>query len=192
MPLLQGEDSVNASGETASDFYCFYTDGNYANGTVTIALFPGKSYVGITVTASSIDGADVFDIENGDGTPEQAPYFVSNARPPNLNLPTLYANMSTMPAVRLALTQAGIPRTSYYLWQADWNNRDAVPAGYDMAQWQNTVPFDRDVAYDYVFRKTGYPAKQVGTVRSHTTGGTATVYTVDGGQTWFFHKPEAF
>jgi len=36
------------------------------------------------------------------------------------------------------------------------------------------------------------PARQVGKVHSDTTGGTATVYSVDGGQTWTFRKPAGF
>jgi hypothetical protein len=195
--VLQGEDSVTASAESAAAFYCFYSAGGFANGTATKAKFPGKLYMGITPTVSDIAGADTLDIENGDATNEDAVTFVKNAKPPNLNLPTLYTSESNVAALKSTLTAAGIARSRYYLFQADWNDKDSVPAGVDIAQYENTVPYDKDVAYSYVFKALNapvktVPAKQTGTVHSDTTGGNAKVYSVDGGQTWLFHKPAGF
>jgi hypothetical protein len=159
MTILQGEDSVNAALETNSDFLCFYSAGSFANGTATKAKFPGKLYMGITPSVSEIPGADTLDIENGDATPAQAPTFVINAKPPNLNLPGLYASESNIAAVVSACSNAGIPRSHYYLFQADWNDKDSIPAGIDIAQYENTVPYDKDVAYSYVFKALNTPPK---------------------------------
>lgn len=149
--LLQGEDSVNAALETASAFLCFYSAGSFANGTATKAKFPGKLYMGITPSIAEIPGADTLDIENGDATNADAPTFVDMAKPPNLNLPGLYTSLSNVPALQAVLTAKGIKRDQYYLFQADWDDKDSVPAGADIAQYENTVPYDKDVAYAYVF-----------------------------------------
>jgi hypothetical protein len=196
--LLQGEDSVTASAESTAAFYCFYSAGGFANGTASKADHPGKLYMGITPTVSDIAGADTLDIENGDATNEDAVTFVKTAKPPNLNLPTLYTSESNVNALMNVLATAGVKRSEYYLFQADWNDKDSIPAGVDIAQYENTVPYDKDVAYAYVFKayntpvKPTVPAKQTGTVHSDTTGGNAKVYSVDGGQTWLFHKPAGF
>jgi hypothetical protein len=194
LTLLQGEDSVTASAESSAAFYCFYSAGGFSNGTATKADHPGKLYIGITPTVSDIAGADCLDIENGDAVNEDAITFVKEAKPPNLNLPTLYTSESNVNALINTLTTAGVKRSEYYLFQADWDDKDSVPSGCDLAQYENTVPYDKDVAYAYIFKayNVSEPAKQIGTVYSATTGGHATVYSVDGGQTWLFHKPAGF
>jgi len=192
MSVLQGEDSTTATTETSSDFYCYYTTGDFETASSAVkAKFPGKKYIGITTNYANIAGADVLDVENGAAIVDDAIDFVKDAKPPNLNLPTIYIEEANIAELKTTLTNAGIARDKYYLFQADWNDKDSVPSGVDIAQYENTSAYDKDVANSYVF-KTPLPEKQIGTVHSETTGGNATVYSVDGGQTWTFHKPEGF
>lgn len=192
MTVLQGEDSTTATTETNSDFFCYYSEGDYEAASIAVKTkFPGKKYVGITTNYANITGADVLDVENGAASVEDAADFVKNAKPPNLNLPTIYIEQSNISALESTLTSGGIKRAEYYIFQADWDDKDTVPAGVDMAQYENTAAYDKDVANAYVF-KPEFPEKQIGTVHSETTGGNATVYSVDGGQTWTFKKPEGF
>jgi hypothetical protein len=158
MATLQGYDSVSASGMPDDGaFYCFYSAGAFANGTAVKADHPSKLYLGITPTLSNVAGADCLDIENGDATPADAPSFVKSAQPPNLNLPALYASESNIAAINSACSAAGISRDKYYLFQADWNDADSLPAGVDIAQYENTPEYDKDIAASYVFKGSTPP-----------------------------------
>lgn len=161
LTLLQGEDSVTAADETASAFFCFYSAGTFANGTATKARFPGKLYMGITPSIKFIPGADTLDVETGDAVNADAATFVEMAKPPNLNLPGLYTSLDNVPALQAALTARGIGRNRYYLFQADWDDKDSIPAGVDIAQWANTTAYDKDVAYAYVFKAYAPPPPPV-------------------------------
>jgi len=192
MTVLQGEDSTTAVSETSADFFCYYSEGDYESASIAVkAKFPGKKYIGITTNYANIVGADVLDVENGAAIIDDAIDFIKDAKPPNLNLPTIYIEESSVAELKTVLTDAGIARDKYYIFQADWDDKDSVPPGVDIAQYENTTAYDKDVANSYVF-KTTFPQKQIGTVHSKTTGGNATVYTVDGGQTWTFKKPKGF
>lgn len=148
--VLKGEDSVNAAAELPGlDVYCFYTDGRFANGTATKQRFPGKKYVGIT--PFNADFADCQDIETGDATPADFPAFVRNSKHPNIDKPMAYASLNVMPEVIKAAQDAGIPRSAYYLFVAEWTGVGHIPAGYDATQYASNSGFDSDLFYDYVF-----------------------------------------
>ena len=196
--VLAGADSVNAPAEpNGLAFFVFYTAGAYANGTATKQDHPGKLYLGLTPTISDIEGADGCDCEAGDLTVAEVATFIREAKPVNTNLPVVYISESGVAGLQAHLTSVGITRSDYYLFQADWDGVGSIPAGCDLAQYQDVGTFDRDSAYAYVFKAYAegpsvFPAKQIGTVHSNTTGGNARVWTVDGGQTWTFHEPAGF
>lgn len=148
---LRGQDSVAVTAMSSGlDVYCGYeahTIG-YANGGYTTmpqvySHFPGKKYVSV--------GRDCIDIEPGLASAGQAPAFFRAWKKVNTNKPVFYADASDMPSVIAALTNAGIARSSYYVWVAEWNNSSAIPSGYDGKQYASNNSFDSDVFYSYIF-----------------------------------------
>lgn len=149
-----GQDSVNPAGmQQGLAVYCGYKAGapgyrrgGFSNMPAIKSRFPGKKYLCV--------GTDCIDIETGLATPAEGPAFVRGWTKDNTNKPVLYANMSTMPAVKSALNSAGIPRSSYYLWVAIWNG-GPIPAGYDAIQNGSAQGFDSDLFEDYMWDGTG-------------------------------------
>jgi len=139
-------------------------------------------------------GVDCLDVEPGDANPSNAPAFVHGWTPVNTNKPVIYANGYNMSAIVSSLSKAGIARSAYYLWLADWDGAPSLPGGYDAKQYQSTSGFDADVFADYMF--TAPPAAiwplQLGSVGPMVTAlqtllnqlskqiGLATPLTVDG------------
>jgi hypothetical protein len=148
--VKNGEDSVNPAGmKPGLDVYCGYKAGapgyqrgGFSNMPAIKARFPGKLYLCV--------GTDCIDIEPGLATASQAPAFQKAWRKDNTNKPVYYASLSAMPAVKSALTGAGIARSDYYLWVAVWNH-GSIPAGYDAIQNGNAPGFDSDLFEDYMW-----------------------------------------
>jgi hypothetical protein len=144
-----GADSVDPGGmRQGLDVYCGYDaggpgyrNGGYSNMNAIKAMFPGKKYLCV--------GTDCIDIESGLASPDEAPGFVNGWKKDNTNRPVCYANGSTMPAVKSALS--GIDRNRYYLWLADPNGDPSVPSGYDGKQWEFAQGFDADSFYEYMW-----------------------------------------
>src|ERR1700691_3628438 len=76
-----------------------YTDGIYAWSQADWNLFPKSVHVTVTVNASN--EADVLDVENGDATPAQTEGWIRARKAAGVYIPTIYCNLSTIPAVRV-------------------------------------------------------------------------------------------
>lgn len=152
-----GADSVTASSEPADlAVYCYYASGTFANGTAVKADHPGKLYLGITTDYTVM--TDCYDVETGGGSAGDCPGFFRSWRPDNTNKPVFYASLSVMSSVVNALTAAGIKRSEYYLWEADWDGAGTIPAGYDAAQYRNTTGYDLDVFSAYMWGPLTLPS----------------------------------
>lgn len=140
-------DSVTpASLPSGAPLYAAYVDGLYANAPQVQARFPQARIA--TVAVSWTTRARVLDVENGDATPEQAPDWCAQtmADVPNDEL-TVYANASTMPAVRAAFTAAGVSLPQ--LFMADYDGIAVLPPGYVAKQYADMGPYDVSVCADY-------------------------------------------
>lgn len=94
--------------------------------------FPHAHKLSIAVNVG--EQAECLDIETGDAEPHDAPTFVRRERC-RVKRPCLYANRSTMPAVIQALNSAGIHRSEYRLWEADYTEVPHINQGVDACQW---------------------------------------------------------
>lgn len=112
-----------------------YDDGLYNDIAQLEREYPAHHHLSICVFAW--DNGDCLDIENGDATPAEAPGWVRRQHARGESRPCLYANESTMPAVKFHLDQAGIPRQSVRLWVAHYDGIAEVPAGYDAKQYSD-------------------------------------------------------
>jgi hypothetical protein len=173
-----------------------YVDG-FGGYEAAVARFGAANVVSISVQNTN---ADVADVENGAMTPADLPGWLARQYARGIMRPGIYCNQSTWPSVKAVV--GGNTRVSYWI-AAPGENGSAGPESIDGADavqnvWEGT--YDVSVCQPtWPWYKTPpappkpvYPAKQTGTVHSDTTGGNAKVYTVDGGQTWTFHKPIGF
>jgi len=110
-----------------------YVDGHWANYNELVRRFPNAHHVSIAVFPS--DDAMALDIETGDATPSQAPAWVRRQHARGVHRPILYANLSTMPAVREAIVNDHIGVHEVKLWVAHYNYQPHIPDGYDACQW---------------------------------------------------------
>lgn len=110
-----------------------YTSGSWPTYNEVVRRWPHAKHLSIAVNASH--DADCLDIETGDATPAEAPGWVHRQKRLGKQRPCLYANASTMPAVKSAIAREGIKRGDVRLWVADWTFRPHVPPGYDACQW---------------------------------------------------------
>jgi hypothetical protein len=111
-----------------------YVNGAFANYPQIVARTPHAHHLSISVRASG--DAECLDVETGDATPSEAPAWVRRQLARGVHTPVLYANASTMPAVRAALDAAGLHRSDYSLWVAHFDGIAQVPAGYDAKQYE--------------------------------------------------------
>lgn len=148
--VLRGQDSVSPGGmQHGQDVYAGYGGfSHFSNMGGIHARFPGKRYVVVDTHVSQVD---VYDIEPGGGSASEAPAFFHQWRPVNTNKPVFYASRSQIGSVVAALSSAGIARSRYYLWVAQWDGSSAIPGGYDAKQYGSNASFDSDVFYDYMF-----------------------------------------
>lgn len=115
-----------------------YINGKYQNYTEARAMFPHARHLGISVQGEI--AAECYDIENGDYEPEDAPRLLKLAQEKGMWRPCFYADLSNMPAVKLALK--GAPRKDVRLWVAAYNGTSLTTAallladGYDAHQFE--------------------------------------------------------
>lgn len=111
-----------------------YVNGAFANYSQIVLRTPHAHHLSISVRASG--DAECLDVETGDATPSEAPAWVRRRLARGVHTPVIYANASTMPAVRAALNGAGLHRSDYSLWVADFDGIAVVPAGFDAKQYE--------------------------------------------------------
>lgn len=140
-----------------------YTDGNFAWSSADWALFPRADHIKISAipgSATAMD-ADVADCETGDYNPASAAAWVREKRQRGYDRPTIYCNLSTCPAVRIA-TGTLLLGTDYDLWVADWTgspHQIVFPDGRKAASTQFSSPrggfYDESATYD-----SGWPHRK--------------------------------
>lgn len=144
-----GYDSINASAiPSNAQVVAGYVDGRFAWTAADWALFPNAAKVRIAVFASTNDGA-VLDVETGDATPQQAPGWCQMRRAAG-QIPTIYCNESTWPAVVSAFTSAGVPLPLW--WEALYDDVAQLPANAIAKQYTDNPPsnpYDTSVVADY-------------------------------------------
>ena len=165
-----------------------YVDG-FGGYDAAVSRFGANKVVSISVANHD---ADVADVESGAMSPDDLPGWLERQYARGVARPGVYCSLSVWPAVKAAV---GTRKVSY--WVADWRGSPFALAGADAVQYANGATYDSSLVQPTfpwypVAPKPVYPAKQTGSVHSDTTGGNAKVYTVDGGQTWTFHKPAGF
>jgi peptidoglycan hydrolase-like protein with peptidoglycan-binding domain len=153
--LLAGQDSVSPSGMNRGlSVYAGYGRGTYTNMQAVKQRFPGAKYLSVSPYVTV--GVDCLDVEPGDAVPADCPAFVRGWTKVNTVKPVIYANASSMPSVISNLSKAGIARSQYFLWVAEWDHNTAIPSQYDAKQYWSTSGYDADSFNDYMF--TGTPA----------------------------------
>lgn len=81
------------------------------------------------------------DVEPGDAPPALAGPWARGELTLGVK-PCIYANLSTMPAVKASL--AGLRRSQYFLWDADWTGTSHIDLGYDATQYTDHA-FNRNL-----------------------------------------------
>ncbi|HWU22989.1 MAG TPA: hypothetical protein VN088_15745 [Nocardioides sp.] len=126
-----------------------YVDAHYAWTAAHWARFPHAVRVRIAALATTDDG-DVLDCEPGNCTPAESVDWVLMRRRAGKD-PTVYCNQMDpgigWPAVRAAFKARGVPEPHY--WVADYDGKQAIPAGAIGKQYQNAGNYDLSVIADY-------------------------------------------
>lgn len=110
-----------------------YVGGNWPTYNSLLKAFPNAHHVSIAVNVS--EDAECLDVENGDATPSEAPTWVHRQHERHVERPILYANLSTMPAVKQALSSENVSRSNVRLWVAEYTYKPHIPPGFDACQW---------------------------------------------------------
>lgn len=132
----------------AAELVAGYVDGLYAWSLAEWALFPPPAeHVTIAVSAS-VNAGDVLDVETGDAAPDQTHDWIAMRRAAGLWRPTIYCNMSTVPAVRQGTGSLVLGR-DYDLWVADYDGSttDVYPLAV-AKQYRTTGSYDVSAVYD--------------------------------------------
>lgn len=147
-------DSVDLSQVPASPHaVACYIDGKYANEQEARRRFPHARI--LTISAVTEVPADCYDVENGDHRPETVPALVRLALDHGVWMPCVYADLSTMPLVKLHLAESGIDRRHVRLWVAYYNGAPDLPTGYDAHQFTDRAlgrNLDESICADTFFR----------------------------------------
>jgi hypothetical protein len=152
-----------------------YLNGTYAWSDSDWALFPNADHVTITVTASA-DIGDVLDVETGDASPDQTEAWIAMRKASGLWKPTIYCNLSTVPAVRKG-TGKYILGQDYDLWVAVYDGSTASPyAGCVAKQYESTPDYNLNEVYDvnWPYRTEPSPVPGVPSGFSQTPGESVT------------------
>lgn len=176
-----------------------YATGIYANISQMMVRFPVAPILTIDVTGTG--KAQCLDVESGDATVSQIDPWLSNyaLTGPVFSRPVVYMSLDYAKA-----SFPTAPPEGCWLWTAHYTGVEhycgpACGLAYtaDATQYSSTATLDTSVVNSAsltatTLAKVGIkvastpPMVQKGTVHSDTTGGTATVFSVDGGHTWLY------
>jgi hypothetical protein len=124
-----------------------YQVGPYHNCAEAHSRFPGAHLVSIDTYDTTVV-ARCLDVEPHDAIPSQAPGWVRAMESRGVHLPCIYADsyrMTMSGGVRYWLSRSGLVHgRDYLLWVAAWDNRPAVPPGYDGHQYASNSRVDHD------------------------------------------------
>lgn len=101
-----------------------YTSGLFTTFPTLEREFPHAYRLSIAV--SSRHDADCLDIEAHDAEPGDAPGWYVRQRARGLLKPVLYASLSVVPSVEVAMRNAGIARHQYKVWSAHYTGHPHV------------------------------------------------------------------
>lgn len=119
-----------------------YVDGRYAWTDEDWARHPSARAVRIAVFADTNDG-DVLDCETGDASAYECPSWITMRQSAGLEVPTIYCNLGTLPAV-----QAACEGLVYDLWLADWTGEPHIPDGAVACQYAAKTTYDVTLCSD--------------------------------------------
>lgn len=123
-----------------------YVNGLYTNFATIRTAFPNAVHVSIAVTA--VADAMVLDVETGDASPADAPWWCQRQRARG-QLPTVYCNLSTWPQVRSAFQTHGVAEPCW--WIADYDGVAQLSPGSVAKQYRSDTAqnLDYSVVADY-------------------------------------------
>ncbi len=127
------------------DLYAGYIDGRYANVDAMQARFPDKRVVRIAVFAGT-PGGEVYDVENGDLTPDQVPGVLKRERAAG-RYPTMYVNLSNWQACRDACAANGLTEPPW--WVAHYTQQAHLESGSVATQYGDPGPYDASLVEDF-------------------------------------------
>jgi hypothetical protein len=111
-------DSVTATDiPTDAEMVAGYIDGRYKWSDADWALFPHATKVTIA-TSSATQGANVYDVETQDLTPDEVPMVLTRERVAGRD-PSVYVNRENLPAVKAALRRELVSEPCYWLATLD-------------------------------------------------------------------------
>jgi Fibronectin type III domain len=140
-----------------AEMVAYYVDGIYAWTPEEIALFPHAVHVLIAISAGTNAGY-VLDVENGLASPDQTEGWIRMRKAAGVFRPTVYCNLSTVPAVR-AGTGAYVLGVDYDLWVADYDGLLAgVYPGEAAKQYTSDSSWDISEVYDAAWPHLHAPA----------------------------------
>lgn len=140
-PTVEQFDAVTLSQIPASAAaVAGYLSGSWPTFSQLAALFPHAIRVPVAIRAlpvyPSVAGRIVcLDVEPRDAAPDEAGAWARGELRIGVT-PCLYASLRNgMSAVIASLTAAGLQRSQYLLWDADWTNVAHLDPGFDATQW---------------------------------------------------------
>ena len=140
-----------------------YNDMNYAASYPQLcARFPGLHKLGRLVPIAVLAGtlARIYDLEPGNPmVPADVPDAIKRSRAAGIYRPGVYAEAPLLAECDAACQAAGLNRSEYVLWLADWDGVADV-TGFDAAkQFRNAGPYDLSVCLPSFFPPLAAPAK---------------------------------
>jgi hypothetical protein len=130
-----------------------YVGGYWPNYPEDVKRWPHAHHLSIAVNAG--EDAMCLDVEKGDATPQDAPGWYHRQRARGVAKPYLYASLSPWGELRQIMEQAGIARSSYFAWAADYTHAPHIPEGFDACQWTDKAldrNLDESLCGDEFFR----------------------------------------
>lgn len=173
-PVIYMEDAVTVSDlQPGFPAYAGYYNGTYANLTEMRARFP-RAYI-VSVSPNGANGAMCIDIEPGDAVPANAPGFWHNSSHGGAVKPWFYGSASWTSSIVNALTSAGIPRSSYFIWSAHYIGAHICgpgTCGYpqaDATQYATNNAYDTSIVPTYMVGTGPLPPPQEPTIQEGST-----------------------
>jgi hypothetical protein len=121
-----------------------YVGGDFPTYSELYKRFPKAHKLSIAVSASEI--AHCLDIENGDATIAEAPDWFKRERAQGVWRPCLYTSIDNLPALLVAMYNAGIHRSEYRIWSAHYTGVPHIEENSDATQYEEDAVRDIDIS----------------------------------------------
>ena len=162
--LLYGADSIDPTALPGGvQWVAGYVGGRWPDYSSLVSIYPQLAAVNrvVPIAVNASESARILDVENGDATPVEAGPWLSRMLAAGVELPGIYADASTMPAVIANLNATGIDRSKVVLWVADWDGNATITPPYQAKQYASNPGgknYDADVALSSFFPGGEQPA----------------------------------